>query len=95
MVNYLIPVTLVDCVNLGEWGLKMRQTKVLYNNQLYSGYHTIYILRVRQNHMRKVHWSSNCIHSQRPGHVSLDYIYSRGQLVLRAIIVNSNRLDNG
>lgn len=39
--------TLIGSMDLGEWGLKMRQTKVSYNSYLYSELQTIYTLRVK------------------------------------------------
>jgi hypothetical protein len=42
-------------MNLGERGLKMKQTKVSCNSQeFYSEYHPVYTLRVKENHMSKV-----------------------------------------
>lgn len=63
----LIVTTLAGSVNLGEPNLKMKQTKVSRNSQLYSGPQTIYVLRVKQGHMSKVHVSSNCVQSQGQG----------------------------
>lgn len=44
---------LVDGVNLGEWDLKLRGTKVLCNSQLYSKRQSICPLSVKKNHMTK------------------------------------------
>ena len=55
--NVLIPSTaytgcggmfihLVSSMNLGKQGLKMSQTKVSCNSQLYSGHQTIYVWRL-------------------------------------------------
>lgn len=40
-------------MNLREWSLKMRQTKVSPNTQLYSEHQTVYTLRVK-SHRSKV-----------------------------------------
>ena len=63
--NVLIPSTaytgcggmfihLVSSMNLGDQSLKMSQTKVLHNSQLYSECQAIYTPRVKKNHRSKV-----------------------------------------
>lgn len=58
---------LVGAVNLGKRSLKMRQTKVSCNRQLYSEHQTVYTLRVKEshqsegyNHKDKLHMAKIC-----------------------------------
>ena len=59
---------LVGSVNLGEWGLKMRLTKVSSHNQLYSEHHTISALRVKKgkvyNHKDTLHKGNTCLSTE-------------------------------
>ena len=52
--DVVVFTALIGSMNLGEQGLRMRQTKVSCNSQLYSVHETIYTLRVKKNHMSKV-----------------------------------------
>lgn len=64
LVHYrMVPLVVTNQHNmLGTYG-RANQIKVLYNSQLYSEHHTVYILRVKQGHLSKGHTNSGYIQS--------------------------------
>lgn len=63
LINFSWMITALKVMDLGKWSLKLKQTKVLCNHQLYYKHQIIYTLRVK-----KIDRNNVFNHKYRPMH---------------------------
>lgn len=64
LLSYWFLNTLIGGIILGEWNLKMGQTKVSSSTQFYLEHQIIYILKVKQHQMITFTWVQVCKETQ-------------------------------